>query len=264
MGLIRLIHKGTMLLSESSKGGSKTLLLKKVWRKVRALLPKSGDANRPVGDMTSFLEDIKTRGFNPSVICDVGANRGFWSKDASRIFPNAHFLLVEPLQEMEPYLKKFCRSFSNATYALVGLGAEASELDLGIADDLGTATFYADDEVKTRSVPVKRLDTLIKELDLGVPSLVKVDVQGFEMAVVKGAGHLLEQIDMWILETPLFHALSEERATVHQVMAIMSEHGYVPYDFPGFLRRDYDGALGLVDICFVKKDLFLRTHHDWV
>jgi hypothetical protein len=49
----------------------------------------------------------------------------------------------------------------------------------------------------------------------------------------------------------------------HEVIAFMAERGYFAYDFPGFLRRPYDGALGQVDICFAKHDGVLRTTNRW-
>jgi len=43
----------------------------------------------------------------------------------------------------------------------------------------------------------------------------------------------------------------------------MLERGYVVYDFPGFSRRELDGALGQCDVCFVKSNGFLRKSNIW-
>jgi len=47
------------------------------------------------------------------------------------------------------------------------------------------------------------------------------------------------------------------------VINFMLARDYVVYDFAGFLRRPLDGALGQCDICFVKKNGFLRKSNDW-
>jgi hypothetical protein len=41
------------------------------------------------------------------------------------------------------------------------------------------------------------------------------------------------------------------------------EWDYVVYDFAGFARRPLDGALGQCDICFVKRNGFLRVSNEW-
>ena len=48
-----------------------------------------------------------------------------------------------------------------------------------------------------------------------------------------------------------------------EVIAFMKARGYVAYDFPGFLRRPLDQALGQCDICFVQENGFLRSSHAW-
>lgn len=50
---------------------------------------------------------------------------------------------------------------------------------------------------------------------------------------------------------------------ISDVINFMLRYNYVVYDFPGFLRRPLDGALGQCDICFVKKDSFLRKSKEW-
>ena len=43
----------------------------------------------------------------------------------------------------------------------------------------------------------------------------------------------------------------------------MAERDYVIYDFPGFLRRPFDGALAQMDVCFVKRNGILRHSNEW-
>ena len=62
----------------------------------------------PYGNLLSFLEDIKSRGFKIENVVDVGANNGDWSRDVSQIFPNARSLLIEPQQALIPRLKALC------------------------------------------------------------------------------------------------------------------------------------------------------------
>src|SRR5262249_52398851 len=40
---------------------------------------------------------LKNRGYRPDFVIDVGASTGVWSDTSKHVFPNARYLLVEPL-----------------------------------------------------------------------------------------------------------------------------------------------------------------------
>src|SRR5215471_10476621 len=63
--------------------------------------PSPGSTGRPIGKITSFLEDVRTRGFRPTGILDVGANRGDWTRMALSIYPSARVVMIEPQDEMD-------------------------------------------------------------------------------------------------------------------------------------------------------------------
>lgn len=50
---------------------------------------------------------------------------------------------------------------------------------------------------------------------------------------------------------------------LQNLIAIMSEHGYAPYDFTTFQRRPYDHAVGLCEIAFARENGMLRAHLGW-
>ena len=45
---------------------------------------------------------------------------------------------------------------------------------------------------------------------------------------------------------------------IGDVCDFMAERDYVPYDMAGFIRRPFDGALALVDVCFARRIGVLR------
>jgi hypothetical protein len=62
---------------------------------------------------------------------------------------------------------------------------------------------------------------------------------------------------LFIIETAL-HNKHKSYPLIADVIAFMNERNYVAYDFAGFLRQQHDGSLIECDICFVKRDSFLR------
>lgn len=230
--------------------------------------PNPGSAARPIGDIQLFLEDLRVRGFTPQSILDVGANRGDWSRIAKGIFPTARCFLIEPQVEMKPLLDNFCQDFPDSQYFLAGAGATPGELTLTIWDDLVGSSFLPSESEewkqagKQRSVPIITIDSLIENGAIVMPQLVKLDIQGFELQALLGGTKLFGNTEIFILEVSLFKFM-EGMPIFHEVISFMADRGYIVYDFPGFLRRPYDGALGQVDVGFAKQDMFLRASNHW-
>lgn len=229
-----------------------------------------GSDKRPVGSMKFLLEDLKQRGLNCNTILDIGANNSDWSRMAKKIYPNANFCLIEPQIEKKAELDKFCRDFDNSTYFLAGAGAKKSILTLTIWDNLTGSSFLPKpndklkDIGKQREVEIITIDDLIESSKLNNPELIKLDTQGFELEALKGAEKTFGYTEVYILEASLFSFSDVPgQPILSDVINFMLERDYVAYDFPGFLRRPLDGALGQCDICFVKKNGFLRKSNDW-
>ena len=231
---------------------------------------QSDQDNRPIGRMDSLLEDLKTRGLKCETVLDVGANNAEWSRMAKNIFPNSSFCLIEPQIEMKEKLESFCYQFNDSVYFLAGAGAKKGILTLTIWDDLKGSSFLPNqdqnstNEKQQRDIDIITIDDLIDSGKIKKPELLKLDVQGFELEALKGAKKTFGYTEVYILEASLFSFSDLPGAPIlSDVINFMSERDYVIYDFPGFLRRPFDGALGQCDICFVKRNGFLRASNVW-
>lgn len=221
-------------------------------------------SQRPVGDVRMFLEDLKKRGLRCNWIMDVGANNTDWSRMAAAVFSESRFYLVEPQIEMEHLLKNFCLENAGSKYILAGAGAVNESRIFTVWDDLSGSSFLpastgAGNQI---SIKVKTINCIIEESGITIPGLIKLDIQGFELEALKGASSTFGTTEVYILETSLFPFFSN-MPVFFDVVNFMLERDYVVYDFPGFLRRPFDGALGQCDICFVKRNGFLRKSNNW-
>lgn len=227
-----------------------------------------GSDKRPFGRMDFLLEDMKFRGLNCKTILDVGANTTSWSRMAKKIFSSANFCLIEPQFEMKGKLEDFCKEFENSIYILAGAGAKKEILTLTVWDDLaGSSLLPKPDENlkkegKQRQIEIITIDDLIDSSKISVPELIKLDIQGFELEALKGAKKTFGITEVYILEVSLF-SFTPDMPVFSDIVNFMLERDYVVYDFPGYMRRPFDGALGQCDICFVKREGLLRKSNDW-
>jgi len=223
-----------------------------------------GSHRRTVGEMFNVLEDLKARGLNPEVILDVGAHKAGWARMAKLVFPKADIFMLEPLQEMGSDLDRFCEEYPGSMWFNKAAGAVDGRLVITLAGELASSTFRHDvflgmlEKGKQREVQGTTLDSMTNKGDVPPPDLVKVDVEGFELEVLKGGKTLFETAEVFIIETSFF-CEDGKRPTIHEVMNFMRENSFVVYDMGGFWRRPLDGALTLVDLVFVRKEGLFRS-----
>jgi|688.fasta_scaffold67064_1 FkbM family methyltransferase len=230
----------------------------------------AGSNRRPICNLKAFLQDIRARSFRPKLILDVGANRGDWTRMTKDIFPEARFLLVEPQVEMKNSLNDLCSEFEDISWVEAGAGAKEGKLVQTIWDDLAGSSFLPDVDKnllqsgKQREVDIVTIDSLLVKFNLNIPDLVKLDIQGFELEALRGANSLFGNTELFIIEASLFSFDDVPGMPIfREVIEFMGERGYEIYDIVGYLRRPFDGALGQVDIAFVKREGILRQSNKW-
>lgn len=213
--------------------------------------------------MKGVLAHLKTVGVAPATVIDVGVGPG--TPELYRAFPRALHLLVEPLEEFLPVLRDIVARH-NAQYRLVAASDRAGTATVQIRPSaLETTAFGHWPGVHsgiTREVPTVRLDALWNELRLQGPAILKIDVQGSELVALEGARGLLPDTEVIILEVSLyeFHAGLPQFA---DLIAAMRAFGFVVYDLFGGYYRPLDGALGQIDLVFVREIGGLRRDHRW-
>ena len=205
------------------------------------------------------LRRLKKHGFKPDFVLDVGASTAVWSDMAHRLFPQARFLLIEPLHEQ--YARQcnwFFKKHPQFEYLPVAVSDSAGEVELSVSEDLyGSSLFNPSDfrHYDKLKVPVETLDQIAAEHALVGRGLLKMDVQFAEHLVLRGARELLPRVDALLVELSLVRYASQPML-FFEMCEWLRGLGFRYYEDVGGWRCPVDGTALQKDVVFVREDLF--------
>ncbi len=220
-------------------------------------------SNAKALEFSTALQRLKGLGFKPATIFDIGVAYG--TPDLYRQFKSAKFFLVDPVPQSLPYMQKWAKTL-NASIHNVGLGEVDAFLRMDVPTDIGGSSLFQDigtsDSSEKINIPIKRFDSIFGDHDLIFPCLVKIDVQGAELSVLKGMGKLLEAVDLLIVEV---RCIVTQMGASHmfEVVDYLRTNHFTIYDVCGLSRRPLDGALTELDIVFCKNTSALLQDRRW-
>jgi len=202
-------------------------------------------------NMELGLAEMAKRRFSPRTIVDVGAFEGNWGKLAKQIWPESHLYMIEPNLANQARLIKVAKELDAILFCEL-LGAENGQIVSFNVMGSGSSVMGERSTVP-RTVETRHLRTLDSLLS-GVepPGLLKIDAQGYELQILKGASEVLSAIEAVLLETAIIE-INDGAPLLHDVVAFMKVLGFVTYDILEFHRRPLDGALNQIDIIFVRE-----------
>ncbi|MCG8592120.1 MAG: FkbM family methyltransferase [Proteobacteria bacterium] len=185
----------------------------------------------------ALLSEILEVGGN---FVDVGANEGLYTLFASRrVGKSGRVVALEPSSRELQFLERnIARNrLRNVDVVPVAASDREARAELTIAEQshAGQSTLgkfaYAISPAGTETVALRRLDDVLQELDLASVDVVKIDVEGSEVAVLRGAEATLVRDHPLLLVELVEAALRGQGTSREELMSQLTGLGYRLFAF---------------------------------
>tara|TARA_B100000676_G_scaffold149888_1_gene148101 strand:- start:492 stop:1154 length:663 start_codon:yes stop_codon:yes gene_type:complete len=202
--------------------------------------------------IVNALQKLKSFGFEPKNILDIGANKGKWTLEIKKkVFSKAEFTLIEAIDYEE--LEKLSLKHDNINYKNILLDEIEHLVTWYEKRNTGDSLFrentgYFDDckEIKRTTTT---LDKVFQKNE--VFELIKIDCQGAEIPILKGGNILVQKSSVIILEVPFMGEYNIGAPNFYEHINYMENIGYRVFDIVELHR--VDNILIQIDIIFIKK-----------
>lgn len=202
-------------------------------------------------DMGFALELLRRSNFAPRLIVDVGAFHGDWATLCLRSFPEARVLMVEPDAERVRALALRAERDQRLSVRQALLGASTQVV--AFREQESNSAVVGPDEDGATPMTTVPLDDLVATSPFAAPQLLKVDVQGYDLEVLKGATRTLHSVEVIVVEISLIR-LAPTAPSVLEIVVWLDAAGFRLFDICSFIRRPIDDALWQIDAVFVRHD----------
>jgi len=195
-------------------------------------------------EMTELLLSLLK---DADVFIDVGGNEGYFSVIASKLVGEAgKVLIIEPQERLQSIIKKNIQlnHCSNTALLPIAIGENDSSQKVFIAPSLNSGqtslvsdfSFLGSSSIskflrknfgKTQEFTICRLDSVLKQNEVSIAHVIKVDVEGFEFSVLKSCESMLQTKSILNLLVELHpQHLEAQGYNEKMILDFMSHFGY--------------------------------------
>jgi FkbM family methyltransferase len=173
---------------------------------------------------------------DPATVVDVGANVGQFSLMVRALCPAARIHAFEPMPDAAATFRALFAHDPKVTLHQLAVAAASGEATLHVSARADSSSllpigeeqlrvFPGTEEVSAMRIPTAPLDAVLTADDIAPPALMKIDVQGYELEVLRGSESLLGRFDHIYVEAS-FVPLYEGQPLYDEVAAFLAGHGF--------------------------------------
>jgi FkbM family methyltransferase len=198
-------------------------------------------------------------------VLDVGANIGQYSMKLRKYGYAGKIISFEPQSKTFQILQENSKKYKNWTVYHCALGAENKTAEINISENTESSSLMEIKDIHVSAAPtakyvgketitIKRLDSIYDELQLQNHNVfLKIDTQGFEMEVLKGAENVLNKIVGLQLELSITELYNNE-TLYDEIIAYLKQKGFGLYQMEHGITDVKTGRLLQFDGIFFKQN----------
>jgi FkbM family methyltransferase len=198
-----------------------------------------------------------------ATVIDVGAYVGAFSFAMRMILPEIQIYCFDPLEENILSIHKNLGKWGRIKTFQSALGDQKGTIQFNVNDFRASSSILEMDARHRQAfpetshttkldVPIARLDDFLSEMKIKRPLYLKVDVQGFELNVLRGATKILPLVDFLQLEVT-FKMLYKKQPLFEDIYDYLHSRGF---EFGGLIDSLISPKNGVIlqsDALFIRK-----------
>ena len=216
---------------------SKSYNIVELSRLIQSTADNNGNANSEKNGEYKLLKQIIKLSNNNSYIIDVGSNTGIYSLQILRYGFKGNLILIDPLESNMVISKKLI-DYDKVNY-----------LTTAVSDEEGMDIFYINtdkeksgldslynmqdigynQETEKINVKISKIDNILNNLNINQVFFLKIDVEGNEYKVLKGAINYLTQNKIRFIQFEFGNAAKAARVYLHDIVNLLNIYNYNIY-----------------------------------
>ncbi len=199
-------------------------------------------------DFYSVTEKISILKKNNPLIIDIGSNVGQFLFAVKEHKPEAKVVCFEPDPTIYSILKQNSKNYKNVETINCALGEKSGNLSFYRNLDFSEWSSFLEgvngDNYETITVEVKKPDNILDKYSH--IDLIKIDVEGMELSVLKGMSAALKNTEYVLIELSINRNIADSKETFE----LLLKSGFTPYHYGRIFSAGKFERQGAIDILF--------------
>tara|TARA_B100001093_G_C26757281_1_gene984018 strand:- start:591 stop:1298 length:708 start_codon:yes stop_codon:yes gene_type:complete len=182
----------------------------------------------PLFELESHLKKIKKL----STVIDIGSNKGQFLLISKKLFPKIKIFSFEPLIE-ELKIQKKILGTKNINYFNLALGNKKQKFKINVLNRKDSSSILKPISnpnlnlvIETSNeIKMDKLDNILNKCNISQPSLIKIDVQGYELETLKGSNKILKKTNYIIVEVSYIKTY-EKQVMAKDLIRFLQKKGF--------------------------------------
>ena len=193
------------------------------------------------------------RNIEKPVIFDVGAHIGNFSIASNVFYKDCKVYSFEPVKSTFDILSFNIANYVNIKVFNIALGKENKRDVMFFSNsEKDRSSFFKDnilnqENLNTQEIEIKTISSIVKEFDILVIDILKIDVEGFEYEVIEGASDILNRVKFVIVE----NHLKDHPHNFAKISKILTDNNFILYRI-GKIWSDENNQISVFDLIYKK------------